>query len=296
MRLRIIGTVAAAVLVALTARLVTLTAQAGPALSERQRVAGPILEPIRSFDVASVRQITRQERVPMQWQPGGRFAGGLPVISLISIGYVVPVYRIEGLPDWARTTPFAINAAAGRDVAIEERPAYFRGLLVERFRLAAHVERREMDVYTLTVARSDGRLGPNLRRSDLNCEAEIEAARKRNLAGERLPPAPGVRPTCGAVGGVASLTGGAVQLTILTGMLAGALGRPVVDNTGLTGRFDIDFRAAPPQAGPGAAGSPLAELPSLFTAVEDQLGLKLVQGRAPIEVLVIDRLEMPTDN
>lgn len=278
--------VAAAVLVVLAAGPVPLTAQ-----------AGPTLEPIKSFDVASVRQITRQDRVPIRWQPGGRFAGGLPVLSLVSIGYLLPVYRIEGLPDWARTTLFAINATAGRDVAIEERPAYYRGLLVERFKLGAHVEQREMDVYTLTLARSDGRLGPNLRRSDVNCDAAIEAARKRSLAGERPdPPAPGVRPTCGAIGGAASLTGGAVELTILTGMLAGALGRPVVNATGLTGRFDIDFRAAPPRTGPGIAGSRLAELPSLFTAVEDQLGLKLVQGRAPVEVLVIDRLEMPAEN
>jgi uncharacterized protein (TIGR03435 family) len=154
-----------------------------------------------------------------------------------------------------------------------------------------------MDVYTLTLARSNGRLGPSLRRSDVNCDATIEAARQRNLAGERLePPAPGIRPTCGAVGGIASLTGGAVQLTILTGMLAGALGRPVVDKTGLTGRFDIDFKAAPPQAGPAVAGSPLAELPSVFTAVDEQLGLKLVPGRAAIDVLVIDRLEMPEEN
>ena len=233
----------------------------------------------------------------MMWQPGGRFVMGLPIFSLVMIGYGVPAYRIEGLPDWARTTFFDINAQAGRQPEIEERPAYYRGLLVDRFKLAAHVEQREMDVYTLTLARGDGRLGPNLRRSAVNCDAVIEAARQRNLAGERLaPPTPGVRPTCGAVGGVASLTGGAVQLTILTGMLAGALGRPVVDETGLTGRFDIDFKAAPPQAGPGVAGSPLAELPSVFTAVDEQLGLKLVPGRASIDVLVIDRLEMPKEN
>jgi uncharacterized protein (TIGR03435 family) len=222
---------------------------------------------------------------------------GLPVFSLVMLGYGVPAYRIEGLPDWARTTFFDVNAQAGRQPEIEERPAYYRGLLVERFKLSAHVEQREMDIYTLTLARSDGRLGPNLRRSDVNCDAAIEAARQRNLAGERLePPAPGVRPTCGAVGGIASLTGGAVQLTILTGMLAGALGRPVVDKTGLTGRFDIDFKAAPPQAGPAVAGSPRAELPPVFTAVDDQLGLKLVPGRAAIDVLVIDRLEMPEEN
>ena len=281
--MQIIGTVAAVVLVVLIARPVAQT--------------GPTLEPIRSFDVVSVKLNPSRTRTPMVWQPGGRFVMGLPIFSLVSIGYGVPEFRIAGLPEWARTTIFDINAQAGRQPDVAERPAYYRGLLVERFNLAAHIERREMDAYTLTLARSDGRLGPNLRRSDVNCDAAIEAARRRSLAGERpLPPAPGVRPMCGAVGGAASLTGGAVELTILTGMLAGALGRPVVNATGLSGRFDIDFKAAPPRAGPGITGSPLAELPSVFTAVEDQLGLKLMQGRAPIEVLVIDRLEMPTEN
>ena len=284
--MRIIGRVAAIVLVVLAVRPVSPAAQ-----------AGPVLEPLKSFDVVSVKLNPSRTRTPMVWQPGGRFVMGLPIFSLVMIGFGVPAYRIEGLPDWARMTIFDVNAQAGRQPEIEERPAYYRGLLVERFKLAAHVEPREMNVYTLTLARSDGRLGPNLRRSDINCDAEIEAARKRSRAGERPePPAPGVRPTCGAVGGVASLTGGAVQLTILTGMLAGALGRPVVDKTGLTGRFDIDFKAAPPQAGPGVAGSPLAELPSLFTALEDQLGLKLVQGRGSVDVLVIDRLEVPVEN
>lgn len=284
--MRIIGRVAAVLLIIQAARPVSLTAQ-----------AGPTLEPMRSFDVASVKQNPSRTRTPMTWQPGGRFVMGLPIFSIVTIGYGVPAYRIEGIPDWARTTFFDINAQAGRQPDIEQRPAYYRGLLVERFKLAAHVEQREMDVYTLTLARSDGRLGPNLKRSDVNCDAEIEAARKRTPAGGRpAPPQPGVRPTCGSIGGVASLTAGAAQLTILTGMLAGALGRPVVDKTGLTGRFDIDFKAAPPQAGPGVAGSPLAELPSVFTALEDQLALKLIQGRAAVDVLVIDRLEMPEEN
>jgi uncharacterized protein (TIGR03435 family) len=230
----------------------------------------------------------------MQWQPGGRFAGGLPVISLVSIGYLVPVYRIEGLPAWARTTMFAINATAGRDVAIEERPEYFRGLLVDRFRFAAHIEPKEMDVFALTLARSDGQTGPGLRRSNADCEAVIAEARRRNLAGERpAPPTPGVRPTCGGIGGTASFTGGAVPLTGFIGMLAQALGAPVIDKTGLTGRFDIDFKAAPPGA---REGSPLGALPPISTALEDQLGLRLQRARAPVEVLVIDRLEMPKEN
>jgi hypothetical protein len=84
---------------------------------------------------------------------------------------------------------------------------------------------------TLTRARSDGRLGPNLRPSDVNCEALIAENRRRNLAGERLPdgPAPGERPRCGAVGGGASFTGGAAPLAGFVGMLSGALQRPVID-------------------------------------------------------------------
>jgi uncharacterized protein (TIGR03435 family) len=283
---RFIGAVAAIVLITLAARSIPLTAQ-----------AGPTLEPVWSFEVTSVKPNPSRTRTPMQWQPGGRFVMGLPIFSIVSIGYQVPGYRIEGLPDWARTTVFDVNAQAGRQPEIEERPAYYRGLLVDRFNFAAHIERREMDVYTLTLARSDGRLGPGLRRSGVNCDEIIAANRKQNVAGQRpQAPAPGVRPTCGAVGGAMSMTAGAAELVPLIGMLAGALERPVLDKTGLTGRFDFEFKAAPPRAGPGVAGTALAELPPVFTALEDQLGLKLTPGRAPVEVLVIDRLEMPTEN
>jgi uncharacterized protein (TIGR03435 family) len=272
------------VLAALVLPSVVLTAQ-----------TGPTLEPVKSFEVASVREITRQDRVPMQWQPGGRFVAGMPALSLVSIGYLVPLYRIEGLPDWARTTLFAINATAGREVEADERSAYFRGLLVDRFRFAAHVERREMDVFSLVLARGDGQLGPGLRRSMADCDAVIAEAQRRSRAGER-PQAtpPGVRPACSGLGGATSYTGGAVMLTGFIGMLAGALNAPVVDKTGLTGRFDIDFRAAPPGGAP--EGSALAALPPVATALEDQLGLKLQRDRAPVDVLVIDRLEIPTEN
>jgi uncharacterized protein (TIGR03435 family) len=130
---------------------------------------------------------------------------------------------------------------------------------------------------------------------DTDCEAAIAEGRRRAEAGERpAPPAPGVRPTCSAIGGAASLTGGAVELGVLVNMLAGAFERPVIDRTGLTGRFDIDFRAAPPRlADPSRLP---ADLPSVFTALEEQLGLKLEAVTAPVGVLVVDRLEMPTEN
>ena len=281
--MRPIGTVAVILFAFLAARSVTLTAQA------------PTLEPRLSFEVVSVKAINQQARSPMQWQPPGHFTSGVPLLSLVSIGYQVPLYRIEKLPDWVRTTYFEINARTDRPVAIEERPAYYRGLLADRFKSAVHIEQREMDVYTLTVARSDGRLGPNLRRSDVNCDAIIAENRARNLAGERIAPAlaPGGRPVCGAVGGASSMTAGAAELAPLLGLLAQLLGRPVLDKTGLVGRFDFDFKAAPPNA---PATGPLADLPPVSTALEDQLGLKLERGRGMVEVLIIDRLEMPTEH
>ena len=280
--MRFISTVAIIAVISVASWSIRLAAQA------------PVLEPRLSFEVASVKVDTSTTRTPITWQPGGHFVGSLPAMSLISIGYVVPVYRIEGMPDWARTQRFLVNARAKGQPEIAERPAYYRGLLVDRFHFAAHIEPRDMDVYTLTLARSDGRLGPGLRRSEVNCDAVIAENRKRSLAGERpAPPPPGTRPTCGAIGGVTSMTAGAVELTPFLGTLAQALGRPVLDKTGLVGRFDIDFKAAPPNAAPTGA---LADLPPISTALEDQLGIKLERGRGSVEVLVIDRLEMPTEN
>ena len=89
------------------------------------------------------------------------------------------------------------------------------------------------------------------------------------------------------------MTAGAAELSPLLGMLAQLLGRPVLDKTGLVGRFDFEFKAAPPNAAPNG---PLADLPPVSTALEDQLGLKLERGRGSVEVLVIDRLELPTAN
>ena len=110
--MRSTGAVTAALFLSLTARWIPVTAQ------ER-----PILEPRLSFEVASIKVNTTRTRAPMQWQPGGHFVATLPVLSLVSIGYQVPVYRIEGLPDWGRTTRFDINARASHQPEIEERSA-----------------------------------------------------------------------------------------------------------------------------------------------------------------------------
>jgi uncharacterized protein (TIGR03435 family) len=198
------------------------------------------------------------------------------------------------MPEWARTAFFDINAKANRQPSVEERPAYYRGLLEDRFKAVVHTESRELPVYTLVLARQDGRLGPGMRQSDVDCGPVIAAAQARAAAGERPAlPVQGQRPTCGAIGAPTGFTAGAVELSVLAGMLAGGLDRPVVDRTGLAGRFDVDFRSAPMRTAPGA---PASDLPSIFTAAQEQLGLKLEPSTAPIPVLVIDRIEMPTED
>jgi len=133
-----------------------------------------------------------------------------------------------------------------------------------------------------------------MRRSDVDCGPVIAAARARAEAGERPAlPVQGQRPACGAIGGPTGFIAGAVELSVLVGMLAGGLDRPTIDRTGLTGRFDIDFKSAPMRAAPNA---PASDLPSVFTAVQEQLGLRLEPSTAPIPVLVIDRIEMPTED
>jgi len=289
MQLNVLGRLPIRAAVAAT---LVITVTAGSRYTAAQ--AGPTLSPRLTFEVASVKVNPSRTRTPMQWQPGGRFVMGLPIFSLISIGYGVPESRIVGMPEWARTVFFDINAKADRQPSIEERAAYYRGLLEDRFKAVMHTESRELPVYELVLGRDDGRLGPGMRRSDVDCGPVIAAARARAEAGERPAlPVQGQRPACGAIGGPTGFIAGAVELSVLVGMLAGGLDRPTIDRTGLTGRFDIDFKSAPMRAAPNA---PASDLPSVFTAVQEQLGLRLEPSTAPIPVLVIDRIEMPTED
>src|SRR5688500_8115838 len=132
--------VAAMLVIALTVGSHVMAAQSGPTLSPRL-----------TFEVASVKVNPSRTRTPMQWQPGGRFVMGLPILSIISGGYQVPEPRIVGLPEWTRTVFFDINAVAGRQPSIEERAAYFRGLLEDRFKAIVHTESRELPVYALVL-------------------------------------------------------------------------------------------------------------------------------------------------
>ena len=180
-----------------------------------------------------------------------------------------------------------------------------RAMLADRFKLVAHMEKREQPAYDLVVARSDGRLGPNIKPSEVDCAAQAAADRAAADAA-RATGTPPPRPQCSAFGGPAPpcafrmmgdrLDGGST-MEMLTRLLRPAAGRVIVDKTGLTGYYQVTltYDRAAGLRGPDAA--PAADAaPSVFTAVQEQLGLKLEPSRTSRETLVIDRLERPTEN
>ena len=267
------------------------------------------------FEVASVRPNTSNDgKVMLGVQPGGRFtAVNVPAWDLIRQAYSLQRSQIVGGPDWLETARFDVTAKAEGDIPRmgpggPAGPLNFmlQDLLEDRFKLAAHRETREMPIYALVLARADKKLGEGLHASTVDCEA----FRGRGRGGPGGPggpdgrgrglPAPGERPTCGMMIGPGQVTAGGMPIANLALMLSQMTQRIVEDRTGLTGNFDIDLTFTPERM-PQGAPPPGVQLPpidpngpSVFTAVQEQLGLKLESTRGPVEVLVIDHVERPT--
>ncbi len=195
-----------------------------------------------------------------------------------------------------------------------------RALLADRFRLTTHKETRELPIFALTFARNDRTLGPQLRRSATDCAALAAARGRRGSGGQGaaggpdgrgvapavpMPLAPGERPSCGMRIGPGTIVAGGNQLSQFASVLSTWVNRIVVDRTGLTGGYDIDLQWTPDQMPFGFGGDRPAgavpapsdpNRPSIFTALQEQLGLKLDSQKGPVEVLVIDHVEPPTED
>jgi uncharacterized protein (TIGR03435 family) len=281
----------------------------GAAKGTRQPpAAGP------AFEVASVKPNNSGDgRVMFANQPGGRFtATNVTLKLLIRNAYQLQDFQIVGGPNWINSDHFDIVAKAEEGTP-PETPSLdrtgptriqlmIRALLADRFQLVAHNENRELPIYALVLARSDGKLGPELRKSEVDCAA-MSAARGR--AGTPPPPPgppqPGERLPCGIRIGMGNLSVGGAPLSQIANALANFLGRTVLDKTGLAGNYDANLSWTPdqmPQRPPGAPEPPPIDPngPSVFTAVQEQLGLKLDSQKGPVAVLVIDRAERPKEN
>jgi uncharacterized protein (TIGR03435 family) len=254
---------------------------------------------VPSFEVASIKVSTEPGGAAGQVAPDRfRMSGGL-IPSLIAYAYDLPRFQIVGGPDWMNTERFDVDAKAASAQTPDQMRLMLRRLLAERFRLQSRIETREMSAFALRTARSDGRLGNQMKATVVDCRP-IRAA--RDADNPRLAIAADGPPICTTrMFGKPAANG--VVLTLLTsGMtvpqfgswLSRYVGRPVVDQTGLMGEFDIELSFAPETA-PSPLGG-VGDDPPVLTAVQEQLGLRMVSTRAPVEVIVIESVERPSVN
>jgi len=273
---------------ALAVSLVSLAAAQGP-----------------TFETASIKRAAPDEtRRGARTQPGGRLdVYNMTLRMLVRVAYEGDALSTPGQfvggPDWIDADRYNIVAKAegesGRDASGYNRrlEAMLQALLKDRFKLRVHTEMRVVDVYALVVASKDGKLGPQLHEHTAECYTAP------------VPPGTPVDPErrCGFGNPVGRMRGVGVTMSQLAAGMSGSpsIGRPVVDRTGLTGRYNLQLEFVPSVI-PGPTGATPIPNPAadsganVFTAVQEQLGLKLQAGKGPIEFLVVDSAEKPTED
>ena len=266
------------------------------------------------FEVATIRQNTG----PAVGGPiggglgfrAGRFsAENITLQQILTSAYELQAYEIFGGPDWVTSDRFDIAATMPPSPTVLDdlnararNRRLIRALLAERFNLVVHEERREMPVYTLVMARPDRRLGQRLRPFEGECGEPSKLGPPPNATFGMPTSDPSKGPQwCMAFTGMGRLSAQGTPLSDLTMLLARlpAVRRRVLDRTGLTGRFDFDLEWTPLVAPPGAVAPgvpPDAAGPTLFTALQEQLGLKLESTKETVSVLVIDSVNRPSPN
>lgn len=306
---------------------IIVTPRAGAAAPQAE-ATGPL-----SFEVASIKPSAGDgHMVTVQMAPGGRYtASGVTVKLLIQQAYDVRDFQISGGPSWLTSERYDIVAKAETNANREQVKLMLQSLLKERFNLVLHRETRDLPIYSLVV----GKNGHKLHLSEIQ-PSEQPGGPPANApqGGPRVViggAAQGGGPQGGMAGGMAGAAGGGAgaaggpqrsgaqmrmgrgqlsaqmaPLVALATMLSQQLGRPVLDKTELKGSFDFKLEWTPDetQRGMGFEGErPAADIappgesgPSLFTAVQEQLGLRLESQRGPVEILVLDRIERPSEN
>ena len=233
------------------------------------------------FDVVSIKPHPYDPATGggMRTLPDGTFMmTSQPIWSVLSIAALEPVYEVTGFPDWVRSEYYNIIAKPAPDShpTREERNQMMRNMLIDRFKLAGHIEEVDRAGFALVFDRADHRLGPQLAQSTLDC----------------AKPSPTTPGPCGFRGGRGTVEAKGLPFERLVLWLKGPAEGPVTDRTGLTGLYDWSLRFSPPRlsATPASDDAP----PQLFTALQEQLGLKLVPEKTKVKIFVIDHIEKPT--
>lgn len=269
----------------------------------------PLAAQVDRFEVASVRAKGVPQALPLiAVEPGGRLvAPNSTLRELVRAAYGIDDNRIIGGPEWMERERFAVEARAGDPAATGDRlQRMLVTLLGERFKLAARRETRELPVFALRLAREDGRPRSGLRPASAECATIAPPAGVPPAPPPPPPTSSRPRPLVPANAGLRCpvhffagwIAGRAITMAQLAPRLVPFVNRPVVDRTGLAGEFDFELSFTPerPPMLNGAALPPTSDGASIFTALREQLGLALDAQRAPLEVLVIDGAERPSEN
>jgi uncharacterized protein (TIGR03435 family) len=245
----------------------------------------PITTAIDSgFEVASVKpNKSGATNSSTSGRAGGFTASNVTARQLIIYAYRLRQFQLAGGPGWINADRFDIQARPP-ETAKPDNPAMTRALLRDRFKLVAHSETRHEQIYALVPARADGRLGPQIKASTVDCAQQAQ---------------PGAASPCGINSSVndtvGRMTGTGQSMEQLVNALGSfGLNRMVLDRSGLKGGFDFELRWTPDTVrGPAGAGQ-ANDAPSIFAALQEQLGLRLESQRGPVEFLVVDSIEQPT--
>ena len=291
-------------MIGIRVRLALLVPWMGYTLASAQVPSTPA--PVQTFEVASVkRNVSDRIGGSIEIPPAGtiRFTNA-PLRVLIRNAYQVDAYaesykldpgpyvRIIGSPTGGPQPDvprFDVQGKPPDNSQPPARRAMMRALLEDRFKLRVHREMRQMPVYALTFVR-EGRPGPKLAPSTFDCETH-NAQRRAGRAAEEPVDASGVT-WCNFQGAMVASTGVVIArfagpVNVLAQRLQPSVDRPILDATGLSGNYEWDLRYAFRPDAP-------ADFATLFTALQEQLGLKLEPRQAPVEVLVVDSVELPT--
>ena len=242
------------------------------------------------YDVASVKENKSGERMMrIMNKPDGFSCSNIPLKTLIANAYLIRQDLISGGPGWVDSTGFDVEAkVAGSDMEAfkklspRQRYSLLQALLEERFKLKVHRETKVLPMFDLVVAKGG---------SKLKAAAPVAASADQ----AKGPDAPKPH-SMGMSMGPGMFKGQALSMTAVANQLSYIVHYTVVDKTGLTGSYDLDLKWTPDDAGPPSGDTSAESGASIFTAVQEQLGLKLQSTKGPVETLIIDHAELPSEN
>ena len=238
------------------------------------------------FEVASIKpNHSGDGRMGISMEPGGRFvATNVPVKTLITMAYDLKDNQVSGLPGWANSDRFDITAKPESVSAFNncEQSGMLQAMQTDRFKLTFHKETRELPIYALVVAKGGVKMEVSKGNANFDDDAKAKSTPMPGRGGGQ-----GIRRMRGEINGAN------VTVDMLVDQLSNIVGRSVADKTGLTGSYDFVLKYTPDSAEAPAADSPN---PSIFVAVQEQLGLKLESQKDPVDLYIIDRVEKPSEN